>query len=200
MYVKICGLSTVESARVALDAGADAIGLVVSPKSVRNVDPTTAREIAEFVGSAAERVLVVSHLPAAEAALLAIELGVDVVQLHGSYSRHDFAAALRGFPRLWRATPLAADTDLDVGAWGEEAILLDSPRAGSGESWDWAAVAERPPRGRWMLAGGLTPDTVTAAIATARPWGVDVSSGVESSPGVKDPRLIREYVAAAKSV
>lgn len=198
MYVKICGLSTVESARVALEVGADAIGVVMSARSPRHVSPDTARTIVDFASGSAETVLVVSDLPASEAAVMAESLGIDVLQLHGAYTREDFADALALFPRVWRATSLATNPDLGVGAWGEEAILLDSPRAGSGESWDWTAVARTPPRGRWMLAGGLTPATVREAIATTEPWGVDVSSGVESAPGVKDAARIREFVAAAR--
>jgi len=198
VYVKICGLSTVESARVALEAGADAIGVVMSARSPRHIGAETAREIVGVAAGSAETVLVVSDMPAAEAAALARSLGIDILQLHGAYSRGDFADALAVIPRVWRATSLAKNPDLGVGAWGEESILLDSPRAGSGESWDWSAVARTPPRGRWMLAGGLTPETVREAIAATAPWGVDVSSGVESAPGVKDAALIRAFVAAAR--
>ena len=198
MYVKICGLSTVDTALVALEAGADAIGVVMSARSPRNVSADTAREIVVLAAGSAATVLVVSDLPALQAARTAAALGIDVLQLHGDYSREDYAAATALFPRVWRATSLAKQPDLDVGAWGEEAMLLDSPRAGSGESWDWTAVARTPPRGRWLLAGGLTPHTVREAIETASPWGVDVSSGVESAPGVKDAARIRDFVAAAR--
>ena len=75
---------------------------------------------------------------------------------------------------------------------------LDAPLAGSGHRWDLSALADQRPEGRWLLAGGLAPDNVAAAIHQASPWGVDVSSGVESSRGVKDPELIRKFVAAAR--
>jgi phosphoribosylanthranilate isomerase len=196
MYVKICGLTSVDAARAALDAGADAIGVVIAAKSKRNVTVELGREIAAYVGGAADRVLVVAGTPAAEAAGLAAAVGVDVLQLHGRYTARDFAAA--DFPRLWRATSLADSPDLRVGAWGEETLLLDSPQAGSGERWDPADLAEHRPEGHWILAGGLHPGNVGEAIAATAPWGVDVSSGVESSPGIKDPDRIVAFLRAAR--
>lgn len=200
MYVKICGLSTIESARVALDAGADAVGVVMSRRSRRTVSADVAREIAGFVGGAADVVLVVDELPAAEAAAVAGGIGADVVQLHGTaYRSDDVAAAAGAGLRVWRATSVTSADEVDVGSWGEEALLLDSPDPGSGRRWDFAVLEGRPLRGRWMLAGGLDPDNVAEAVASARPWGVDVSSGVESAPGVKDLDRIRAFVAAAKT-
>ncbi|MFJ3394794.1 phosphoribosylanthranilate isomerase [Leifsonia aquatica] len=200
MYVKICGLSTIESARVALDAGADAVGVVMSRRSRRTVSADVAREIGGFVGGAADVVLVVDELPAAEAAAVAGGIGADVVQLHGAgYRPDDVAAAAGAGLRVWRATSVTSADEVDVGSWGEEALLLDSPDPGSGRRWDFAVLEGRPLRGRWVLAGGLDPDNVAEAVASARPWGVDVSSGVESAPGVKDLDRIRAFVAAAKA-
>lgn len=200
MYVKICGLSTIESARVALDAGADAVGVVMSRRSRRTVSADVAREIAGFVGGAADVVLVVDELPAAEAAAVASGIGADVVQLHGAgYRPDDVAAAAGAGLRVWRATSVTSADEVDVGSWGEGALLLDSPDPGSGRRWDFAVLEGRPLRGRWMLAGGLDPDNVAEAVASARPWGVDVSSGVESAPGVKDLDRIRAFVVAAKT-
>ena len=200
MFVKVCGVASVEMARVAVDAGADAVGVVMAAGSPRNLSFADAARVVASVRDAVDTVLVVRHVPAAEAAEVALRLGVSVLQLHGSYTRHDFAAARGRFGRLWRATSLAADPDLEVGAWGEEALLLDAPTPGSGERWDVADLGARRPTGRWLLAGGLTPDNVADAVRAARPWGVDVSSGVESAPGVKDADLVRAFVAAARGV
>ena len=198
MYVKVCGLDSVANARVAVEAGAHAIGVVMSPASPRHLDFATARQVVDAVRDDVDTVLVVREMDAVAAADMAGRLGVRVLQLHGGrYGRDEFARALERFPRVWRATALADDTDLAVGAWGEERLLLDAPRAGSGERWDLAALDRRRPTGEWLLAGGLDPANVAGAIATARPWGVAVSSGVESSPGVKDPDLVRAFVAAA---
>lgn len=198
MYVKVCGLRTVDAARVAVQAGADAVGVVMNRTSVRAVDRRTAAAIIAAVDGAADTVLVVNDMTAAQAAERAVELGVDILQLHGDYTADDFAAAGARIARYWRATSPSADPDLSVGAYGEEALLLDAARPGSGQRWDTGTLAGRV-TGHWILAGGLDPGNVADAIATARPWGVDVSSGVESAPGVKDHDAIRAFVGAARA-
>nr|WP_132994134.1 phosphoribosylanthranilate isomerase [Gordonia zhaorongruii] len=199
MYVKVCGLTRPETVDVAVDAGADAVGVVMNRTSARAVDSATARTVVAQAAGRVDTVLVVNDMPAADAAAIAVDLGFDVLQLHGSYGEADFASAARIIPRLWRATSLANDPPLQVGAYGEESLLLDAPRPGSGERWDLSALAERGVGGRWLLAGGLHPGNVADAIAQARPWGVDTSSGIESSPGVKDHVLVRAFIAAARS-
>lgn len=204
MFVKVCGLDTVETARVAVEAGADAVGVVMNRTSPRRLTEEVASEIVAavkgFAGGAVETVLVVNDMPAEDAALTGNRLGVDVVQLHGTYTPDDFRVALGLFNgRVWRATSLSTDPDLTVGAYGETRLLLDAPLPGSGERWDVSALDGRTPEGEWLLAGGLNPDNVAAIIAAAQPWGVDVSSGVESAPGVKDHAKVRAFVAAAKS-
>lgn len=199
MYVKVCGLSTPESVRTAVDAGADAVGLVVSPRSPRHVDLATAHAVVAAAAGDVDTVLVVNDLPALDAARLAVELGVTSLQLHGRYTREDFAEAATIFPRLWRATSLRDDPAPVSGSHGEELLLLDAPKPGGGATWDLSVLEPVRPAGRWLLAGGLTPDNVAGAIAQAGPWGVDVSSGVESAPGVKDLGKISAFVAAAKA-
>ncbi|MFE2560560.1 phosphoribosylanthranilate isomerase [Streptomyces sp. NPDC059352] len=199
MFVKVCGLGTAADIDVAFAAGADAVGLVISRTSVRGLDLDRAARLAAHVPPDVLSVLVVNDTPAADAARMAGELGVNALQLHGpAYREEDFAAAAGIFPRLWRATSLSERPDTRVGAYGEEVLLLDSPRAGSGESWDLSLLETARPEGAWLLAGGLTPENVGAAIDQARPWGVDVSSGVESAPGVKDHHRIRTFLATAK--
>ncbi|RZT87402.1 phosphoribosylanthranilate isomerase [Pseudonocardia sediminis] len=197
--VKVCGLSSFDDIEVAADAGVDAIGLVVSPSSSRHLDPARARSLAAHVPDSMTSVLVTRDYSAAEATALAREVGTDVLQLHEGTERPDFAAVVASGVRLWRATSLAFEPDLRIGAFGEEVLLLDSPLAGSGETWDLGSLPpEQRPSGPWLLAGGLDPDNVAASIRAVRPWGVDVSSGVESSPGVKDHREIIRFVAAAR--
>ncbi|MFE5297566.1 phosphoribosylanthranilate isomerase [Streptomyces sp. NPDC056632] len=203
MFVKVCGLATPADIDVAAEAGADAIGLVISGTSVRGLDRDTAVRLAAHARAHTPAhvlsVLVVNDTPAADAAALARELDVDALQLHGRYDADDFTAAARVFPRLWRATSLKERPDTRVGAYGEEVLLLDSPRAGSGARWDLSLLDTARPEGTWLLAGGLAPGNVAEAVDRARPWGVDVSSGVESAPGVKDHALIRDFVTAAKA-
>ncbi len=201
MFVKVCGLRTSGDVAAAVSAGADAVGFVLTP-SPRQVSTAAARELAATVPAGVLTVAVVAGVTSEEAGRLAREAGTGALQLHGRYPKEAFTGltAGAGGTRLIRATPLDEDTDLTAGAYGEDMLLLDSPRAGSGLRWDLGRLAANRPRGRWILAGGLGPASVAAAIETARPWGVDVSSGVESSRGVKDHGLIRAFVAAARAV
>lgn len=197
-YVKVCGLRHPHEAEVVLEAGADAIGVVFSQKSPRRVTIDEARAVIAAVAGRIDTVVVTNDLDAAEAAQRARDIGADVLQLHGHYSAEDFARARAIMPRVWRATSLAEAENPTVGDYGDEALLLDAPRPGSGERWDLSELISRSLAGHWLLAGGLNADNVADAIAEAHPWGVDVSSGVESAPGVKDLDKIRAFVAAAR--
>jgi phosphoribosylanthranilate isomerase len=198
VFVKVCGLRTQSDVEVAVSAGADSIGFVFA-KSVRQVDAATVRVLTAGVPEGVLTVGVFAGIPAAEAGRIAQEAGVGAVQLHGDYPASAFEE-LTDMPfSLIRATALTEDTDVTAGAYGEDMLLLDSPVAGSGERWDLSALARSTPTGNWLLAGGLAPANVAAAIQAAKPWGVDVSSGVESERGVKDHALIREFVSRAKT-
>ncbi len=197
MYVKLCGLRTESDVAVAVETGADAVGFVLTT-SPRQIDVDLAKRLVAEVPEHVLSVAVVRGIGAAEAGELALQAGVRALQLHGDYPREAFEE-LAGLPvKLVRATALGPETDVRTGAFGEELLLIDSPVAGSGEQWDITKLAERGPEGHWLLAGGLSPETVAGAISVARPWGVDVSSGIESSRGVKDHGRMREFVAAAR--
>ncbi|WP_100443987.1 phosphoribosylanthranilate isomerase [Glycomyces xiaoerkulensis] len=196
MFVKICGLTESEHVAAAAESGADAVGFLLSP-SPRRVTPERARELASAVPPGVLTVGVFAGVPVETIRRDAADAGVGAVQLHGDYRREDFEA-LADFPaERIRAVPAALLGEVAFGAFGEDYLIVDSPRPGSGETWDWNGLQPRPD-GRWMLAGGLDPDLVAAAIEQARPWGVDVSSGVEARRGVKDPGLIARFVANAK--
>ena len=202
MYVKVCGISDPAVARFSVERGADAIGVVMSAPSPRHATPEVAAAVvraAHETAPATDTVLVVREMNAREAADTAVRLGFDVLQLHGAYSPEDFAAAISRIPRVWRATSLAREPDVRAGALGEERLLLDGVAAGSGESWDLTAIDHQRIGDGWLLAGGLDPESVATAVRSARPWGVDVSSGVESQPGVKDLDRIVRFIAAARS-
>ncbi|WP_246076150.1 phosphoribosylanthranilate isomerase [Brevibacterium jeotgali] len=207
--MKICGLRTPADVDAVRSAGADALGVVLSRTSVRAVSVEHARSLVAHAeaslpaaGSHSSAkplttVAVVHDLGIDEALAAAEAIGVDVLQLHG-YSHTDIcrAAEVEGL-EIWRATS-AQSGPTTVGAHGEDALLLDSSTPGSGTTWDLGTLDERP-TGRWLLAGGLSPDTVAEAIVAARPWGVDVSSGVEAVRGTKDHGLIHRFVEAAKT-
>lgn len=197
MFIKVCGVRTEADITTAAMAGADAVGLVFG-ESVRHVDVDLARRLVKGVPPQVLAVGVFGGVAVREVARLAEQTGVGAVQLHGPYPRSAFEQLGGSSVRLLRATTLDTDTDLRVGAYGEEMLLLDSAVAGSGHRWDLLLLDRARPQGRWLLAGGLSPDNVAEAVAVARPWGVDVSSGVESRRGVKDHGLIREFVAAAR--
>ncbi|MFF0768455.1 phosphoribosylanthranilate isomerase [Nonomuraea wenchangensis] len=194
MYVKICGLSEPAHVAAAVEAGADAIGFVMT-RSPRRVTPERAAELAAAVPGHVLTVGVFRGEDPETVRAAVLTSGVRAIQLHGRHPHADFLALRDLGLTLVRAVDSAAD--LRCGAYDEDLLLVDAPHAGSGQPWDWAAVRGRP-SGRWLLAGGLSPDNVTEAIAAADPWGVDVSSGVETAPGVKDPALIEAFLKAVR--
>ncbi|MEQ4722650.1 phosphoribosylanthranilate isomerase [Nonomuraea sp. B19D2] len=196
VYVKICGLSEPEHVATAVEAGADAIGFVMT-RSPRRITPERAAELAAAVPGHVLTVGVFRGEDPDTVRAAALASGVRAIQLHGRHPHGDFTALKDLGLRLIRAVD--AEADLRCGAFDEDLLLVDAPHAGSGQPWDWAAVRGRP-TGQWLLAGGLTPANVTEAIAAADPWGVDVSSGVEISPGVKDSALIREFLREVRGV
>ncbi|MFJ4210534.1 phosphoribosylanthranilate isomerase [Paenarthrobacter sp. NPDC089675] len=198
MFVKVCGLSTPESVREAVDAGADAVGFVLT-SSPREVSPETVRELLPLVPAGVRAVAVFRHETAADAIAIARTAGLSWVQLHGHRTAADVQAVHDAGMRLIRAVTMGASPE-EFGDLGEDLFLIDAAVPGSGESWDYASVREKGLDGRsWLLAGGLEPGNVASAAASASAWGVDVSSGVESSRGVKDLAKIRAFVEAAKA-
>lgn len=207
--VKICGLSTPETMRAALDAGADLIGLNFHPKSPRFVTPERAAELAEMARGRAEIVALIVDWDAQRAADLARFLKPDWLQLHGSEPPELVAAvaATSGMP-VMKAIGIAEAEDLRAVADYRDVagrILLDAkpPKdaaypGGHGRPFDWTLLADLDPGFPFMLSGGLDPANVAEAIRVARPASVDVSSGVESARGVKDPARIAEFIAAAR--
>ncbi|MGO4455407.1 phosphoribosylanthranilate isomerase [Arthrobacter sp. RAF14] len=196
MFVKVCGLSTPESVRAAVEAGAQAVGFVLTP-SPREVSPEQVRALLAEVPAEVAAVGVFRHEDAGQAAALAEEAGLSWIQLHGERTPQEVDELQeKGFSVI-RAVRMD-DPDRVFADWGEELLLVDASVPGSGESWDYASVRERGlDSRRRLLAGGLDAGNVAAAAETAAAWGVDVSSGVESSRGVKDVDKIRAFVAAA---
>lgn len=210
LSIKICGLSTPETLDVALEAGANLVGFVFFPPSPRHVAPETARQLgARVAGRAGKVALSVDASDEALAEIVAA-LAPDMLQLHGRESPTRIAAlrARFGLP-VMKALPIAEAADLAaIPAYAEAADLLlfdaKPPReatrpGGLGRSFDWHLLENLELPVPFMLSGGLDPDNVAEAVRIARPGGVDVSSGIESAPGVKDPARIRAFIRAARA-
>ncbi len=209
--VKICGLNTDDAVAAALEARADLIGFVFFGKSPRNISIADAAPLAEFVrGMAASVALTVDADDALLDAIIA-EVNPDMLQLHGSESPERTAEIGRRYGKpVMKAIAVAGPGDaeralayLDIA----DMILFDAkpPKdavlpGGNGEAFDWALLDGVRDQVPFMLSGGLTPDNVAAAIERTGARAVDVSSGVEGAPGVKDPTKIRDFVRAAKRV
>jgi phosphoribosylanthranilate isomerase len=197
--VKICGVTRREDALLAARLGADALGLNFWPGSKRYVHPEAARAIVRALPPLVVAVGVFVN-PTRDEVLRAVEAsGVGVAQLHGDEPPELCASlpcpVIKAF-RVSGPASLAALAAYDV-----QGVLLDAPApgyGGSGMTFDWALAAEVAASRPILLAGGLSPDNVAAAIRAVRPWGVDVASGVEASPGVKDPEKLRRFIDAAK--
>ena len=201
LYVKICGMRDPDLTKLAVDLGANAIGVVMSAGTPRHASDDEARAViaaAKAARASVDTVLVVNKMAADEAAQRAAALGFDVLQLHGRYSAADFAAAEMIVPRVWRAASLAHFPAIVPDEFGEERLLLDGADPGSGARWSFADRSPSEFGDHWLLAGGLSPDNVAGAVAQLSPAGVDVSSGVESAPGIKDAKLIARFIAAAR--
>lgn len=206
--IKICGLRDMHNLSAALDAGADMVGFVFFPPSPRNISPA---EAAPLLAAARGRAAAVALVVDADDALIdeAASAGVDMLQLHGTETpqRVRDIKARTGLP-VMKAVGIAGVEDLSALTpyFGvADRILLDAkpPRdatrpGGHGRTFDWQILAKLDPGLSFMLSGGLNPANVAAAIAAVRPAGVDVSSGVERAPGLKDEALIRQFVANAR--
>jgi phosphoribosylanthranilate isomerase len=209
VIVKICGLSTEETVDAALAAGADMIGFVFFPKSPRAVSLERAAALAERVRGRAEIVALTVDMDDAGLAAIAETLKPDWIQLHGGESVERVAEIRQrfGLP-VMKALGIRTSEDLaGVLAYAAVAdrLLLDAkpPKdadrpGGNGVSFDWRLLDALDPGLSYMLSGGLDADNVAAALALARPPGIDVSSGVENAPGVKDPDRIRAFIAAIR--
>jgi phosphoribosylanthranilate isomerase len=198
MFVKVCGLSTPESIREAVDAGADAVGFVLTA-SPRVVSPAHVAQLLANVPDGVAAVGVFRHEPVADAVAIARAASLEWIQLHGERTRDDVKTAHDAGMKVIRAVTMDAAPHV-FEDWGEDLLLVDAAVPGSGESWDYGSMRDKGLDGRkWLLAGGLDPANVAEAARSAGAWGVDVSSGVEQSRGIKDLAKIRAFVTAAKA-
>lgn len=200
MKIKICGLTDKTAVATAVSAGADAIGFVFA-ESPRRITPEQARSLCEELPEGVSKVAVMQHPGIPELRAVLEIFAPDVLQSDAD----DFKALeVRRGPHL---LPVYREGRNEPGLFlgrQERApfvpdFVYEGAYSGRGETVDWAQAAHYAARGRMILAGGLTPDNVGEAIKRVRPWGVDVSSGVESAPGKKDPKLIEAFIAAVRA-
>ncbi|MGB0514875.1 MAG: phosphoribosylanthranilate isomerase [Wenzhouxiangellaceae bacterium] len=197
--VKFCGITRPEDARIAASLGVDAVGLVFVEASPRCVSVDQARAICESLPPMVEIVGLFMNTPAERIESLIGALPLSVLQFHGAESPRECARFGRPW---WKALPMASPERIQYRGWrGARALLLDGhapgQMGGTGKRFDWNAFT--PPPRPWILAGGLDPDTIVDAVRRLRPPAVDVSSGIESAPGIKDATLMQRFIANLES-
>lgn len=197
--IKICGMTRVDDALQAVEAGADAIGLIFWKGSARAVDVERAQEITRALPPFVSTVGVFVDETPDRVRTIGDAVGLSAVQLHG----HEVVSDWARFPRpVLKAMPIEAYA---ASPWktARAAILVDAHDpvtiGGTGRTVDWQAAKEIAATRRLVLAGGLRPENVGDAVTTVAPWGVDVASGVEQSPGIKDPARVRAFVQAVRA-
>jgi phosphoribosylanthranilate isomerase len=195
-FIKFCGMTREQDVAAAVTLGVNAMGFVLWPASPRSVERERARVLIRLLPADVTPVGVFVR-PSTEDVLRAIDVGVRVVQIHGASDPIDAPAECE----CWRAASLVAE-GIDPDVKQDETVLLDAhdpvKHGGTGRTIDWTQAARIAAHRRVILAGGLTPGNVAEAIRQVRPYGVDVASGVEVSPGVKDAAAMQAFVAAVR--
>ena len=202
-FVKICGITSVADALLAVEAGADALGLNFVPASKRVIDTATAARISDAVGGRVELVAVVANRSVPELEDLRSATGIRWLQLHGAEAPEDLELL---FPEAYKAVAIATRADvLRANDFGGERLLVDTKipgeLGGTGQPFDWSLAIPLAMRRDLIVAGGLTPENVTDAVRALRPFGVDVASGVEvrGNARQKDPARVLAFIAAVRA-
>ena len=200
MFVKICGVTNEDDALLAVALGADAVGFVFAPSS-RQVAVDRARDIALRLPREVMTVGVFRDELSTRVVEQVQRAGLDAAQLHGHESAADSRWVSERVGTTIKAFPAGHPGLQRIPDYGADIVLIDGTTPGSGQVFDWSLAEGAPKAGhRVMLAGGLDPGNVAEAITSVRPWGVDVSTGVEGAPGQKDPVKLRAFIDSAKGV
>lgn len=196
--VKFCGLTRAEDVLSAAAAGADYLGFVLVPGSLRCLDQAQLPALLAAVPAGLPTVFVTADLPLPELQRLIAAFRPAVVQLHGQESP-DYARAIRG-AAVWKAVPLTRPQQIEQFAgFPAEYLVADAARGGSGRCCDWELAAQLADRWKIFLAGGLGPGNAAAALRCCPAAGIDACSGIERSPGQKDPEKMRLFMRAVRS-
>jgi len=198
VFVKICGTTSEEDALLAVAMGADALGFIFAP-STRQIAPAVARDIVRRLPPEVITVGVFRDETPERVVDIVNGAGLRGAQLSGRESAEATRYVKARVPFVIKAFAAGDSSVRRAKDFGADVVMLDAPSPGSGQVFDWRLAEGVPDGVRFLLAGGLTADNVAEAIRRVRPWGVDVATGVEASPGKKDPRRLREFIAAAKA-
>jgi phosphoribosylanthranilate isomerase len=200
--VKVCGITNVADARVAAEAGADAVGFIFA-ESPRRVSVEEARRVSLALPENVLKVGVFVNVPPEEVLRVAREAGLDLAQLHGDETPEAVAAVRAGGLPVMKAIRVRNADDLaDVERFDADLFLLDAysekARGGTGERFDWGVAKSLKGRGNIVVSGGLAPENVREALDFFEPYGVDASSSLEDAPGKKNEESVRRFIVAAK--
>jgi phosphoribosylanthranilate isomerase len=198
VLIKICGTTSEDDALLAVAMGANAVGFIFAP-SPRQI---SAQRVADIVKRLPREDLLTVGVFRDDAPRRVVEVvysaGLHAAQLHGRETPDEVQWIRQRVPMVIKALPAGDPRVPRAADYGADAILLDAPNPGSGQVFDWALAAELPEGQRLMIAGGLNANNVAAAIVRVKPWGVDATSGVEASPGLKDPMKLKAFVEEAR--
>ena len=197
MFVKICGITNEDDALLSVALGADAVGFVFAP-SVRQVPVARAYDISRRLPPEVMTVGVFRDELPARVIETVHRAGLKAAQLHGHETPGQVAEVAAGVRWVIKAFSAASESVRRADQYGTDLVLVDSSSPGSGMVFDWSLVDDVPPGLRVILAGGLTPENVSAAVARATPWCVDVSTGVEKEAGKKDALKMKAFIDAAR--
>ena len=197
MFVKICGITNEQDALLAVALGADALGFVFAP-SPRQISPALAREIVKRLPPETVTVGVFRNETPSRVIEIVNEARLQGAQLHGHETPAMTAEVATDVRFVIKAVVAGSQDAAHASNFASDAILVDGLHPGSGTAYDWELLQDIPTDIRLMLSGGLTPENVAAGIAQVRPWGVDVSSGVEKARGLKDAVKMRHFITNAR--
>jgi phosphoribosylanthranilate isomerase len=198
LFVKICGITSEADALLAVGLGASAVGFVFAP-STRQMAPAAVADIVKRLPHETVTVGVFRDESPRRVVEIAGQIGLRAVQLHGHESAEDSRWVAERVHWTIKAFPAGHPNIERFPRYGARTLLVDGPTPGSGELFDWRLAEGVIDPSRLLVSGGLRPENVAAAVAHLHPWGVDVSTGVESSPGVKDPGRMRDFIVAARA-
>jgi len=198
VFIKICGTTSEDDALLAVAMGANAVGFIFAP-SPRQISP---QRVADIVKRLPREDILTVGVFKDDAPRRVVEVvysaGLQAAQLCGRETPDETRWVRQRVPMVIKALPAGDPRVPRAADYGADAVLLDAPNPGSGQVFDWALTGDLPEGQRLIIAGGLNPGNVASAISRVRPWGVDVATGVEARPGVKDPMKVKAFVEAAK--